>query len=292
MEKEYTIGGHRFRVSGERLTAALGHLEGFEPFGAGKNGAAPEFIFRDGGTRPLPESGRIPGKELYCFRCDDITNRFGRTDGGYWLEISPDGKEPLRLQMKPETGEAYLYGNYSLRLLRFALWIGYGIMTAQQETVALHGSCIVYREKAVIFLGESGTGKSTHTHLWLEHITGSALLNDDSPVVRYEAGKVWVYGSPWSGKTPCYRTERYPLVACVRLSQAPCNRMRKLNILQGFAALHPSAPPAFAYDSRLYDGVCRTLDQVLSQVPVYRLACLPDREAALLACTTLYPDGN
>ena len=53
-----------------------------------------------------------------------------------------------------------------------------------------------------------------------------------------------VYGSPWSGKTPCYKAERYPLAGCVRLSQAPYNKIRRLNTLQAYAALHPSAPPS------------------------------------------------
>ena len=50
------------------------------------------------------------------------------------------------------------------------------------------------RGKRFFFLGESGTGKSTHTRLWRENIAGSKLLNDDSPIVRYEEGGVWVYG--------------------------------------------------------------------------------------------------
>ena len=69
--------------------------------------------------------------------------------------------------------------------------MGYGLMTVRKDTVALHGSCIVYKGKAVLFLGESGTGKSTHTRLWRENIAGSKLLNDDSPIVRYEEGGVW-----------------------------------------------------------------------------------------------------
>lgn len=44
------------------------------------------------------------------------------------------------------------------------------------------------RGKRLFFLGESGTGKSTHTRLWRENIAGSKLLNDDSPIVRYEEG--------------------------------------------------------------------------------------------------------
>ena len=57
-------------------------------------------------------------------------------------------------------------GNWSVRLYRFAMWVGLGLMVAPYGTVAIHSSCIVYKDKAVLFLGESGTGKSTHTRLW------------------------------------------------------------------------------------------------------------------------------
>ena len=114
------------------------------------------------------------------------------------------------------------------------------------------------------------------------------LLNDDSPMIRVEEGKVWAYGSAWSGKTPCYKQERYELVACVRLSQAPYNHIQKLAVLQAYGAIHPSCAPEFAYDDALYDEVSRIIGQILSLVPCYHLACLPDREAALLSCKTLF----
>ena len=145
------------------------------------------------------------------------------------------------------------------------------------ETVAIHTSTICYQGKAVFFLGESGTGKSTHTRLWRENIEGAVLLNDDSPILRIIDGKPWVYGSPWSGKTPCYKNESYPLAACVRLSQATFNKIERLNIAQGYGALHPSCPPCFAYDDALYDSISGTLSNLLSNVPVYHLSCLPDR---------------
>ena len=160
-------------------------------------------------------------------------------------------------------------------------------MTLPYQTVAIHSSCIVYKDKAVLFLGESGTGKSTHTRLWRENITGAVLLNDDSPIIRVEDGKVWAYGSPWSGKTPCYKQERYELVGCVRLSQAPYNQIKKLSVLQAYGAIHPSCPPDFAYDSVLYDYVSGFISNLLSKVPFYHLACLPDDEAARLSCSTV-----
>ena len=175
-----------------------------------------------------------------------------------------------------------------MRLYRFALWVGYGLMTLPYQTVAIHSSCIVCKDKAVLFLGESGTGKSTHTRLWREHIAGAVLLNDDSPMIRVEDGKIWAYGSPWSGKTPCYKAERYELAGCVRLSQAPYNRIKKLSVLQGYGAIHPSCPPAFAYDPVLYDYVSGFISNLLSKVPFYHLACLPDKEASLLSFKTIF----
>ena len=179
-------------------------------------------------------------------------------------------------------------GNLLTYLFRFALWVGLGLMVAPYNTVALHSSCIVYQNKAVLFLGESGTGKSTHTRLWREHIGGAFLLNDDSPFVRVEKGKVWVYGSPWSGKTPCYKQERYELKGCVRLSQAPCNEIKKLSVLHAYGAIHPSCPPEFAYDASLYDHIGNFIGQLIATVPLYHLACLPNAEAAQLSCQTLF----
>lgn len=298
MNRQYSIGNHLFQVTGESLVGAIDRIEGFKYFISETSSAEgnvasspvplPQFIFSEGEEYRLPSFS----KEDYTFRYEEVTGTFGRSKDGYLLKLAPEKEQPLWLwtkgSMQPDGGRVYLYGNHSLSLLRFALWVGYGILTAREDTVAVHSSCIVYREKAVLFLGESGTGKSTHTRLWRENIRGCELLNDDSPVVRCEQGQIRVYGSPWSGKTPCYKAASYPLAGCVRLSQAPRNSIRRLDTLQAYAALHPSFPPEFAYDECLYDGVSTLLSTMLRSVPVYHLECLPNREAAELACHTLY----
>lgn len=298
MDRIYKIGGHCFALPDERLMEAVDGISGFKPFSwqpdlvSAKDvyGGAwlPDFTVWEGNGWDFPAFTR----KSYGFGYEDVTGTFGVSGDSFLLELAPQGEPSLYLRTMGGTGRGIcLYGNYSPRLLRFALWMGYGLMTVRKETVALHGSCIVYKVKAVLFLGESGTGKSTHTRLWRENIAGSKLLNDDSPIVRYEEGGVWVYGSPWSGKTPCYKVERYPLAGCVRLSQAPYNKIRRLNTLQAYAALHPSAPPAFAYEEELYCGVCSLLEKMVSSIPVYHLECLPDAEAVKLVCRTLYGDG-
>lgn len=172
-------------------------------------------------------------------------------------------------------------------LLRFGLWMIFGMAILPHRAIAIHSSAIVSHGLAVLFLGESGTGKSTHTRLWREHISGAELLNDDSPILRVEPQGVMAYGSPWSGKTPCYRQERFPVSGFVRLQQAPHNRIEPLKTLRALGALLPSCPPSFCHDGRLNDLLCNTLSELVAQSRVYHLECLPDPAAAQLSYQTL-----
>ena len=283
MNRKYQIAGHLFEVSGEKLCEAVARIEGFRPFEVAEG--EPVFRFQEGKVTDVPEMATVE----YTLEYEGVKGTFGRTAEGFRLNLQPEAEGAFDIWFREGETVVYLGGNWSMLLYRFALWVAYGLMTLRRDTLAIHSSCIVYQDKAVLFLGESGTGKSTHTRLWREHIEGAVLLNDDSPMIRVEKGKVWAYGSAWSGKTPCYKQERYELVACVRLSQAPYNRIQKLSVLQAYGAIHPSCAPEFAYDDALYDEVSRIIGQILSVVPCYHLACLPDREAALLSFQTLFP---
>ena len=282
MEQDYLIAGHRIRVEGDRLVTAIDALTGFAPFKAEADGG-PLCRFVES-AEEAPAFKEV----LYESEIDGIVSHFGRYDKGFLFVMTPPEGEALELWLDESKRVVSFKGNYNLRLLRFACWIAYGVVTASFETVAIHTSTIVCKGKAILFLGESGTGKSTHTRLWREHREGAVLLNDDSPIIRIINGKPWVYGSPWSGKTPCYKNESYPLAACVRLSQAPYNQIKKLSVTQGYGALHPSCPPDFAYSDELYDFISDVLSTLLSTVPVYHLACLPDAAAARLSYETIF----
>lgn len=282
-EKDYLIAGHRIRIITPKLAGALQHLQGFTPFRADRTGEACCCLADT--SDEGPDFAHVYHRSLK----DGIVSRFGQAaDGNYVFDtLLPDGKQ-IYVWMDMHRHTAYFGGNLTPELLRLALWTAYGVFTVTHHTLAIHASTIVCQGRAVLFLGESGTGKSTHTRLWRENISDATLLNDDSPLVCIEDGQALVYGSPWSGKTPCYKNEAYPIAAFVRLSQAPYNRMKLLNTVKGFAALHPSCPPGFAYDERLYDSICQTLNQLLPIVPVYHLQCLPDAAAAQLSHHTLF----
>lgn len=280
MYRIFRIGGHLFMISGEHLCNAVGRISGFRPFKTAEGD--PLFSFN--------EEDEVPEMlaEQYAFSYENVTGTFGRTLTGYILSLSPSDGDALYMWHDDTSRKVLLAGNMSIRLLRFALWLGYGLATLPYNTVAIHSSCVVYQNQAVLFLGESGTGKSTHSRLWLEHIHGTELLNDDSPVIRIEDGDIWAYGSPWSGKTPCYKTERHILKACVRLSQAPFNSIERLSVLKAYAAIHPSCPPEFAYDTRTYEFVSGFISRLLTSVPIYQLRCLPNKDAALMSYKTIF----
>lgn len=282
MEQDYLIAGHRIRMEGERLVQAIESMPGFSVFKTESSGEPLcRFI--------ISTAKRIAiQRKIYSNNNEGIVSRFGYYDDGYAFIMTPPNAEPLKLWIEKTGQTACFEGNLNPVLLRFACWIAYGVATVPFATLAIHTSVIQHNGKAVLFLGESGTGKSTHTRLWCDNIEGAVLLNDDSPIIRIIDGRPWVYGSPWSGKTPCYKNECYPLAACVRLSQAPKNRIKSLSVLQGYGALHPSCPPCFAYDDRLYGHISDVLSDLISAVPIYHLACLPNAEAAYLSYKTIF----
>lgn len=176
-------------------------------------------------------------------------------------------------------------------LVRFALdnalMVLYALRTAPLSTLEMHASVVMHRGKGYLFLGRSGTGKSTHSRLWRENIPEVELLNDDNPLLRVlPDGSVRVYGSPWSGKTPCYKAKDVPVGVIVRIEQAPYNRITRLPLIQAYASVYPSCS-AFRPVKEVADGLHESLTRIAASTPCYRLECLPDAEAALLCHKTV-----
>lgn len=222
----YTIANIRVSLpdacTGEHFTRAL---RPFLTLGAGPADLALEIVPR------IPAEADYRELDIFEFPDADADCRFGTDAAGYLLEMTPrDGSAPARYRMAYGAAAARsdITPGHNPALFRFGVWILFNIAALPLGAVAFHSSVISYRGRGVLFLGESGTGKSTHTRLWREHIPGAELLNDDSPIIRATDSEALVHGSPWSGKTPCYRNESCPIAAVVRLSQAPHNRIRRL----------------------------------------------------------------
>jgi hypothetical protein len=286
--RNYLLAGHSVQVSGK----GLDHISGFSRFLllAGDN-RKPLLSIRLGQS-DLQNWDREP---LYHLMLEDISCGLARNDNRYLFRMTPQKETPLLLEIESQEDDFLAVTNMDENTpdyqLRFAIWMTFGIAAAHHKIVAIHASSLVYEGKSILFLGESGTGKSTHTRLWLGNIPGTECLNDDSPLLCIKDKKeVYACGSPWSGKTPCYKNEQAPIAGIVRLSQAPYNEIKRLSGISAIGALLPSCPPAFAYDNSLSDRVHEIISIVLQQIPVYSLACLPDVAAAQLVFHTLKKD--
>ncbi len=167
-----------------------------------------------------------------------------------------------------------------------AAMLVYAFATVDKGTLLFHSSVTVRQGVAYLFLGHSGTGKSTHSQQWHAAFEDAHLLNDDNPVVRLLPNDVvMVYGSPWSGKTPCYKNEQAPVKAFVQLAQAPENKMMRLKMTQAYPYILASVSGLKVLPymmDRLYESIAKMLE--IS--PVYRLECLPNPDAARLCAQT------
>lgn len=174
----YRVAGLCFAVEGERLCKIIDSIEGFAPFATA--GRDVLFSFAEGGEAPAMTQLR------YEFEHEGVRGRFGRTEHGMLLTLDREG-EVLSIWHNVGEKVVLINGKMESDLCRFAMWTGLGWMFAPHGAVAMHASCIVYRGKAVLFLGASGTGKSTHTAVAGEHRGGIAAERRQS----FPAGGGW-----------------------------------------------------------------------------------------------------
>lgn len=146
----------------------------------------------------------------------------------------------------------------------------------------LHSSAVCVDNKAYLFSANSGTGKSTHTSLWLKLFGDKAfIINDDKPAIKIENGKAYVYGTPWSGKSDLNRNVRVPLQGICVLERAEENFIEPLD--KGtdiFKIMNQTLrPPLESYMDKLLE----LLDVVISDTPIWRMGCNISLEAAQMA---------
>ena len=150
----------------------------------------------------------------------------------------------------------------------------------------LHASCVVVDGKAYLFSAPCGTGKSTHVQLWLRLFGDKAyILNDDKPALRVLDGKVFVYGTPWSGKNDCSRNAKAELGGIAVIKRAAENSMRVLPAEEAvFALLNQTAR---SIHPELMNCLMDNIEAIVSAGKIYELSCNMDISAAKLSYETM-----
>ena len=151
------------------------------------------------------------------------------------------------------------------------------------DGMLLHSSAVVMDGRAYLFSASSGTGKSTHTGLW-QRVFGSdraRILNDDKPALRLEDGVWYAYGTPWSGKTARNLNLKVPLAGIAFLERGEVNEIQRISGMRVIQTL-------MTQTLRTEDMAARVkqldlLDKLITQIPVWKLKCNMEPEAAVVA---------
>ncbi len=148
------------------------------------------------------------------------------------------------------------------------------------DGLMLHSSCIEYNGKAYLFSAPSGTGKSTHTHLWLKYLPDCRIINDDKPAIRIIDGVAYAFGTPWSGKTDENVNEGVPIGGICFLGRGE-NKIRQI---PGIAALKRFMDQTVRpRDKNLMNKMLETLNIILTNVPIYEMTCDMSEDAVKTA---------
>jgi hypothetical protein len=217
---------------------------------------------------------RFKFEEITNFYVTSVENLNSR-ESDVWRMISDKEFKESKIHVK----QAELYDS---NILSWMIMVAFGQRVLSNNTALIHSSVVENGEYAVSFLGKSGTGKSTHSRLWISTNEGFNLLNDDNPAVRIEGDDVFIYGTPWSGKTACYINKKRKLMSIIRLTQAKENKMDWKNKgVESLLALLPSFT-AIRWNQTIFSSMLSVLENIIQRVSVGQLYCLPNPEAAEL----------
>lgn len=157
------------------------------------------------------------------------------------------------------------------------------------DGMMLHSSAVMMDGYAYLFSANPGTGKSTHTALWQE-VFGkdrAKILNDDKPALRIRDGVVYAYGTPWSGKTNLNINTSVPVAGICILERGEKNSIAPFSGTDAiFAIFEQTYRPR---DPNIAPLVLENLDKILRKVPVWKLKCNMEPEAAMVSYQAMRP---
>lgn len=153
----------------------------------------------------------------------------------------------------------------------------------------LHASQAVVGDTGIVFSAPSGTGKTTQAKLWAREQNAQLICNDRT-LLRQQDGVWRTYGYPIDGSAPVGSSQVHRLGCVVVLSQAADNQVQRLTAAQAAARLMPQ----MVIDTWSGPAQTAALDGLLAlaqQIPIYALACTPDRRAVQCLNQRLREDG-
>lgn len=155
-------------------------------------------------------------------------------------------------------------------------------LLVQDDILLMHGAVVAVDGQAYLFTAKSGTGKTTHTRLWMRQFGDRAVMvNGDKPLLHITSEGVTVYGTPWDGKEHLSTNTSCPLKALCILTRSETNHIERISKKEALPMLcQQSYRPCSPIGAQ---KMLALVDRLGSSVPLYRLGCNMEPEAAKVA---------
>lgn len=158
-----------------------------------------------------------------------------------------------------------------------------------RDIFLMHGSVVAADGAACIFIAPSGTGKTTHTRLWLKNIAGSYVVNGDKPLLKVTDHTVYASGTPWSGKERMQVNESVPVKAIVLLERGAQNEIAEISFKEALPVL---LSQSYRNADKMHMiKTVELLERASRTIRLYRLKCNMEDEAAIVAYNGIYKNN-
>lgn len=195
-------------------------------------------------------------------------------------EIEEDKKADVIIPLMDDMIKKYheLYPQLSIGDCEYVLYGAYFYKELlKHKGILLHSSCVVKENYAYLFSAPSGTGKSTHTSLWLEVFKDAKILNDDKPAILLKNDKIYACGTPFSGKTNLNLNEEYEIKGIAFLERSKDNWIKEMDVNKSiYSILNQTIRPD---DEANMDLAISTIEEIVKRIKIYKFGCNISKDA-------------
>ncbi len=215
---------------------------------------------------------KVPGKEAIR----DTLHLFQTSKGECRFISLPGSPVPYAVMVRESEHVCRVWANRDYHEwmeidVIFASMLALEKLMIEADGMILHSAYMCYNDQAVLFSAPSETGKSTQASLW-EQYRGTWTVNGDRSLLLREESGWMAHGWPICGSSEICHNRAYPIRAIVMLKQAKVNRAYRL---KGFPAVREVMEQITinGWDSEFQIKSLELIEQLLSEVEVYRLEC-------------------
>jgi hypothetical protein len=203
-----------------------------------------------------------------------------RREGDDWLVERGD----FHARLNPRTGRGSVRQTANPYSLDSVLRILHSLIVSERGGFLLHAASAICRapsasfgkslnDRAYLFSGVSGAGKTTMTRLATADIT---LLTDEISYLRPSADGYSAFGTPFAGELArAGENSTAPVAALFFLDKGPENRVDELSPAEAIRRLMRNIL-FFAEDHGLVEKLLATACDFVTRVPIRRLTFYPD----------------